>query len=157
MKRSISGFLVGLMLLFTGGLVCGLASCEESPPPTSSYETRWSDDKKDSVVYVNYVNQDGGQSSFFMNYLLFHTLFSRGGYGAVYNHYTTSPSARLNNAHYSNYSPHRSTSDGTWKDTYSSPSRKSNSSPSYTPPRPSSSPSYLSTLPYLKSPLHSQD
>lgn len=47
----------------------------------------WSTTKQGDVVYV-----DNGSDSFFMNYLLYQTLFNRGGYPAVHNHYISTPS-----------------------------------------------------------------
>ena len=118
----------------------------------TSHETQWSSDKKDSVVYVNYRQQDGSFSNFYMNYMLYSMLFRQGGYGSVYNYYQQHPSEFSNQSRYSNYrssssfsssNNHNSSSYKPSSNSYSSPSRSySSPSRSYSSPsRSYSSPS----------------
>lgn len=65
-----------------------LLSCN-SDSSSSGHEAQWSPDGKDSVVYVRYQNDNGSFSNFYMNYLLFNTLFNRGGYSECYHYYNS--------------------------------------------------------------------
>ena len=117
--------------------------------PSSDHEVRYSGDGKDSVVYVQ--NNNGmSTSGFFMNYLLFRTLFGNGGYTNVQNYYQNHPTEFNNEKQYSSYrertprittkaptKTYSSPSRSTTKSNYSSPSRSSGSS--YTSPSRSSS------------------
>lgn len=158
-----------LVLLFLLGAfaILFLFSCGTRQ---TGHETRWNENGKDSVVHVQYVNDNGQVSSFFMNYLLFRTLFSSGGYSSVYNYYTSHPS-EFQGSNYNNYrnynyssnpttqsysSPSRSNSNNGFSSgsssspsrSYSSPSRSSSPSKSYSSPsRSSSSPSRSSSSP----------
>lgn len=61
-----------------------LASCNDSLPTT--HEVRYSDDGKDSVVYVKYF--DGKQyNEIYMNYQQFEVLFNEDGYEGVNDYY----------------------------------------------------------------------
>lgn len=81
-------------------------------PRQSEYETQYSEDGRDSVVRIHYIDDRGRSNDFFMDYVLFNTLYGRGGYGNVYNYYRTNPayfsnrsSNRYRNYSY-NYSPY---------------------------------------------------
>lgn len=130
-------------------IICTLAialftSCAQRD---SYHDTVWSPDKKDSAVYVNYRQEDGSFTRFYMNYMLYSMLFNNGGYNNVYNYYRTNPGLHASQSRYTSYrsasnfassygssSPSRSRS-GSWGSSsgssrsYSSPSR-SYSSPS---------------------------
>lgn len=139
MKKFFIALSIGIMLL---------SSCNTGVQ--SSHTAEWSPDGKDSVVNVTYVNDNGDQSSFFMNYMLFHTLFNNGGYSNVYRYYQGHPVEFTNYtpAKYSNYSQKYTPKTSSY---YSSPSRNNYSSKSngtyippsrdYTVPRSYSSPS----------------
>jgi hypothetical protein len=107
------------------------------------HEVRYSADGKDSVVYVHYRDDNGRYNDFFMNYLMFQTMFGNGGssgYTNVYHHYhaNNTNTAYYPAAHsYTNYkaretenpiiSSKRSSSSGS---NYSSPARVPNPSSS---------------------------
>lgn len=132
----------------------------------SGHTVNWSPDGKDSAANITYVNDNGSTSHFWMNYLLFRTLFDRGGYNGCYNYYTTHPTEFNNTSQYSSYTSRPgnmftassntatsatkyvppantksspSSGGGNYTKTYTSPSRPSSISPStYTSPsRPS--------------------
>ena len=112
-----------LLLSFCFVVTTFLSSC--STASTSNHETVWSSDGKDSVVNVVYVDNDGNQSNFFMNYLLFRNLYGSGGYSNVYNYYQNNPSQFASTSSYTNYKPKETSPSRS----YTSPSR-SFSSPS---------------------------
>lgn len=121
-------------LLFIAVAALFLSSCVSKPQ--SSHEVRWSEDKHDSVVYVNHYDNNGNMSSFFVSYLVFHTLFNQGGYGTVHNYYSNHRTELAGNqSQWSSYKPRANT--------YSSPSSKSSSS--YNSTRSYSSPSRSSS------------
>lgn len=86
-------------------MLCMMFSCA----PSSNHEVRYSPDNRDSVVYVQYVDQNGNSQEFWMNYLIFSTLMQRGGYSNVYNyhqsHYRTDPGYNYNVSRFQNYRP----------------------------------------------------
>lgn len=147
-----------LILLGFAALVLGLffSSCQPEKPMQSWHEKRYSG--SDSTVYVRYVDDNGQQQSFFMDWLLFNSLYSHGGYNNCYSYYHTHP-AYFNSPRYRSYntysSPviinhntHNYIGNGSTGSTnpgrsYSSPSRTNG--PSYrnysSPSRASSSPS----------------
>jgi hypothetical protein len=146
-----------LLLLLS---IVGLFACndESTQSESTSHEQRWSSDGKDSVVYVRYKDENGSWVNFYMQYLLFNSLFNNGGYNACYNHYRSNPAQYYNYHHYTSYQPRRkeaeppSTGHNVPAKSNSSPSRSnwsssssSNSSKSYSSPsRSSSSGSYSS-------------
>lgn len=118
-------------------IVCfSFISCESS----SDHEVRYSPDGKDSVVYVNYRDDNGNMQNFWMNYMIFSMLMHQGGYGSVYNYYHSHPNPHYNPTIYQNYK--------TSSRTYSSPSRTySPSIRSSTPSRSYFSPSRSQSTP----------
>lgn len=138
-----------------------LSSCERQ----NNHQAQWSSDGKDSVVYVEYINSNGSLTSFYMNYMLFNSLFRQGGYGACYSYYNNYPERFVNtSSKYSNYrydysnrlkksysSPSQSfnnNSSGYYKKSYSSPNQSSAAKSSYSSP---SSYSSSSSSSYKKS------
>lgn len=112
---------------------------------------------KDSVVYVQTSN-GSNSSNFFINYLLFRTLFSSGGYSNVYNYYQTHPTefTRSSQSTYSSYKPKvetRSYVKPKSSSSYTSPSRKTKYN--YSTPSSSSSRSYSSPSRSYSSPSRS--
>lgn len=131
----------------------------------TGHETVYSENGKDSVVKVQYVQADGSSSNFFMNYLLFRSLMGGGGYSNVYHYYQSHPAEFTTSSHstYSRYTPpqpkvdHSSSSSSytpsnakpssgiysgssSSSKSWSSPSRSSSSTPkSYSSPSRSSS------------------
>lgn len=89
-------------LVFSLLLSIVFLSCKQNKPQSTS-EVQWSENQKDSVVYVNHQNSDGSFSNFYMNYLLYQNLFRSGGYGAVNNYYQSNPSEFSNQSRYSSY------------------------------------------------------
>lgn len=134
-------------------------SCSEEPQkPISSHELRLSGDNKDSVVYVSYVDPNGHQNNFFLNYLMFRTLFANGGYSNCYNYYYSHVRDLPTTNYYSSYKPVQTVSNNSTR-SYSSPVR-SISSPSRStssPARSYSSPSrsYSSPVRSYSSPVRS--
>jgi len=146
-------FLAFLLVVIT------LAACNMKQP--SQHEAQWSQNGKDSVVYVQYRDENGSMTDFYMNYLLFNSLFRSGGYSACYNYHVNHPQSRP--ASYSSYRPRNesgssshsaSNSSSSPSRSYSSPSRSSSSS---SPSRSSSSPtrSYSSPSRSYSSPSRS--
>lgn len=88
----------------------------------TSHEIQWSGNAKDSVVYVNHQNQDGSFNDFYMNYLLYSTLFRQGGYSGVNSYYNQHRSEFNNQSKYYNYSGYKRNAKS------SNPSRVLNSS-----------------------------
>jgi len=159
--------------------IIGLFACNDESD-TSSHEQQWSSNGKDSVVYVRYRDDNGNWVDFYMQYMLFNSLFNSGGYSACYNHYRSNPTQYYSNNYYTSYhprtssiksstdhnvsvrsasSPSRSTSPN-WSNSsssssksYSSPSRSSGSS--YSSPSRSSSSGYSSPSRSYSSPLRS--
>lgn len=72
------------------------------------YETRYSADGKDSVVYVHYRDNNGNYQDFWMNYLIFKSLYNNGGYANCYTYYHSHPVPRINNYHYYTVQENRS-------------------------------------------------
>lgn len=130
-----------LLLSFCFMTAISFTSCQTSSE--TNHETVWSSDEKDSVINVQYVDNDGQSSSFFMNYLLFRSLYGSGGYTNVYNYYQSHPSEFNNTSTYTSYKPRTSTSDNS---SYTSTS-KSYTSPSYTPSKSYTSPNRSYTSP----------
>ena len=144
-------------LIILSVILMSLVSCRQEEK--SSHQMKWSNDQKDSVVYVNYRGEDGQMNSFFMNYLMFRMLFNNGGYSSVNNYYSSHRSEFSNYSKFGNYgekkitlsssSPSRSAIKNGEKATsitnriLSSPSR-SHSSPTKSYSSPSSSKSYSS-------------
>lgn len=95
-----------IFICFLGATV--FLACEDNRE--TSHEIQWSSDKKDSIVYVNYRQQDGSFSNFYMNYVLYSMLFKQGGYGSVYNYYQQHPTEFNTQSRYSNYKPYSSPS-----------------------------------------------
>lgn len=83
-------------------LVITLLSCKQNTQQSTS-EVQWSGNQKDSVVYVNHQNNDGSFSNFYMNYLIYQTLFRQGGYTSVNNYYRSHPAEFSNQSRYSDY------------------------------------------------------
>lgn len=141
------------------------AACNSNRKPVQSHEVVWNEKGKDSVVYVQVPREDGSFTNFYMNYLLFNSLFRSGGYTSINNYYTGhrhdfadqsrysgysrgySPSynshVNSNSSNYSGSSSNRSYSSPTRSKSYSTPSRSySSPSRSYSSPsRSYSSPS----------------
>jgi hypothetical protein len=141
--------------------IVALFACndESTEGAASSHEQQWSADGKDSVVYVRYKDDNGNWVNFYMQYLLFNSLFNSGGYNACYNHYHSNPAQYYNVSHYSSYRPRANVSEppatghhviksnsspsrSSWSSGSSSSSSSSKSSSS--PSRSSSSSSYSS-------------
>lgn len=98
MKGFSTPFLVALFLL-CAVIMFGCRGCASDE---SRHETRYSADGKDSVVYVHYRDNNGQYQDFFLNYLMFRTLFGGGGYSgysACHNYYNSNPAPRINNYH----------------------------------------------------------
>lgn len=125
--------------------ISALFACNGDAEP--SHEAQWSKDGKDSVVYVRYKDESGNWVNFYMQYMLFNSLFNSGGYNACYNHYRSNPTHYTNHNFYSSYTPRSSsvsasaTGHHTPVKSTSSPSRSwtSSSSSSSGPSRSSSS------------------
>ena len=123
-------------------------ACKEKQQ--SSHEVQWSGNAKDSVVYVNHQNQDGSFSNFYMNYLLYSTLFRQGGYSGVNSYYNSHRSEFSNQSRYHNYTNYKKNNINS-NSVNSTPSRilnnsnitptKCTPSKSYSTPSRSSSPS----------------
>ena len=90
-----------LLFLFLSSLVI-FSACS---PDNSSYETRYSDNG-DSTVYVRYIDDRGNDHSFFMDYVLFSTLYNHGGYNSCYGYYNTHRSY-YDDYHYNKYNGYR--------------------------------------------------
>jgi len=133
-------------------IIVSLSSCTgcSSEPQVSSYETRYSPNG-DSTVYVHYVDNSGRDQSFFMDYLLFSTLYAHGGYGSCYGYYNNHP-GYFHSPRYQSYSSyhtktvinnHYSNSSSNNRSRISSPSSPNRSTSSYksSPSRSYSSPS----------------
>lgn len=133
-------------------IIVSLSSCTgcSSEPQVSSYETRYSPNG-DSTVYVHYVDNSGRDQSFFMDYLLFSTLYSHGGYSSCYGYYNNHP-AYFHSPRYQSYSSyhtktvinnHYGSNSSNNRSRISSPSSPSRSTSSYksSPSRSYSSPS----------------
>lgn len=147
--------LVGICIGLLSFIFCiMLHSCAPEKPAQSYYEKRYADG--DSTVYIRYVDQSGQQQSFFMDWILFNSLYSTGGYNSCYGYYHSHPSYFMTPRYrrYNTYSSpviinhsHNyfggSSSGSSSRNSYSSPSR-SYSSPSRgysSPSRSYSSPS----------------
>jgi len=162
------------LLLFL--CIVALFACndESTESASSSHEQRWSDNGKDSIVYVRYKDENGSWVNFYMQYLLFNSLFNHGGYNACYNHYRSNPAQYYSYHQYTSYQPRSSTSTfrstsssssspsrSNWSSSSSSrsnssPSRSSSSSKSYSSPsRSSSGNSYSSPSRSYSSPSRS--
>lgn len=144
MKKTIQFLLLSLSIM--GAIF--FSSCQTSSE--STHKEVWSADGKDSVVNVQYVDNNGQSSNFFMNYLLFRSLYNSGGYPNVYHYYQSNPSQFASTSNYTSYKPRTSSSSeySSGSSSYSSPSRSyssgssSSSSSSYSSPsRSYSSPS----------------
>jgi hypothetical protein len=135
------------LLLFIA--IAGLFACNGDVD--TSHEAQWSKDGKDSVVYVRYKDDNGNWVNFYMQYLLFNSLFNQGGYNACYNYHRTHEMPSYYQNRYTSYRPRvqkteTSTGHHTPAKSNSSPSRSwssgSSSSGSHSSPsRSSSSPS----------------
>lgn len=111
-------------------------ACKQNYNP--QHQTGWSQNGRDSSVYITKANTDGSFSNFWMDYLLFNNLFRSGGYGAVYRYHDNNPGyfRSIRNRNYSQYSNDYSpakTVSGTLGEpainrSYSSPNRSSGSS-----------------------------
>jgi len=111
-------------------------ACKQNYNP--QHEVGWSQNGRDSAVYITKANPDGSYSNFWMDYLLFNNLFRSGGYPAVYRYHDNNPghfrsSRNRNYSQYSNdYSPSKTVSGtltgSSVKRSYSSPSRSWGSS-----------------------------
>ncbi len=117
-----------LTLVFSLLVSIIVLSCKQNKPQSSS-ELQWSENQKDSVVYVNHQNGDGSFSNFYMNYILYRSLFGQGGYGAVNNYYQSHPAEFSNKSRYSSYKDRsyftkREKSNINTPVSYSSPSRR---------------------------------
>jgi hypothetical protein len=136
--------------------IAGLFACNGDV--NSSHEAQWSKDGKDSVVYVRYKEDNGNWVNFYMQYMLFQSLFNSGGYNACYGHYQQNAGHyTVSNRYYSNYQPRTRVGPSTTghhvpAKSSSSPSRSwssgSSSSHSSSPSRSSSSPSRSSGSSY---------
>jgi hypothetical protein len=144
MKTYTPAFLVSMFLL------CAVIVFSCNNDDESRHETRYSADGKDSVVYVHYRDNNGQYHDFFLNYLMFRSLYGGGGYNgysACHNYYNSNPAPRVNNYH--TYVVHenrtRSTTTNTSGTSSSGSSSKnfwssgSSSSKSYSSPSRSSS------------------
>jgi hypothetical protein len=145
-----------LLLLIT---VLGLFACNDEGD-SSTHEQQWSSDGKDSVVYVHYKDDNGNWVDFYMQYVLFNSLFNSGGYSACYNHYHSNPTHYYSNNYYTNYSPRPSSDRSSTNDrvpvkSYSSPSRSNWSSSSSASSKSHSSPSRSSSSSSYSSPSRS--
>jgi hypothetical protein len=86
MKKDNS-IVLGLLIL--GGIIYSLlTSCGRQD---SSYDLQYSNDGSDSVVYVHYYDPQGNYQQFWMDYVMFQTLYNSGGYDRVYHYYYTTP------------------------------------------------------------------
>lgn len=139
-----------------------ISSCVGTTSPhqnTSRHEVRYNG--QDSVVYMENQNSNGSVSSFFMNYMMFRTLFGSGGYNNVNGYYQGHQNDFSNQSRYYSYRPrYTSTNRVTPTKTYSSPNRstsKTYSSPSRssTPSRTYSSPTRSSSTRSYSSPSRS--
>jgi hypothetical protein len=121
-------------------IIISLSSCAgcSSEPQVSSYETRYSPNG-DSTVYIHYVDNSGRDQSFFMDYLLFSTLYAHGGYGSCYGYYNNHP-GYFHSPRYQSYSSYHSrtvinnhygNSSSNNRSRISSPSSPSRSTSSY--------------------------
>lgn len=87
--------------------ITALFACNGDVEP--SHEAQWSKDGKDSVVYVRYKDESGNWINFYMQYMLFNSLFNSGGYNACYNHYRQNEGHyTVSNRYYHNYAPRSS-------------------------------------------------
>jgi len=104
-------------------------SCNSNDSETTWHELRYSPDKKDSVVYVHYVDDSRTVTDFYINYLLFNSLFNNnGGYNSVYQNYNNT-SDHYEPHIYNNYRPLSNSSSNytTHNTNYTSPVRNSSS------------------------------
>jgi len=110
-------------------------ACKQNYNP--QHQVGWSQNGRDSAVYITKANPDGSFNNFWMDYYLFNNLFRSGGYPAVYNYHDNNPgyfrsSRNRNYSQYSNdYSPSKTVSGtlsgSTINRSYSSPNRSSGS------------------------------
>lgn len=153
MKKTISKIAVACMLL-----IAFMASSCNNYQHSPSHEVMWSQDKKDSVVYVRYYdNASNNWIQYYMLYNLFFSHYNSGGYTAVNNYYTVHKSDFSNTSKYSSYSTFSRTSPKAYSSpSYSSPSHSTPSGSSYSSPsRSSSSSSYSSPSRSYSSPSRS--
>lgn len=123
-----------------------LVSCRQA----DRHERQWSDNGKDSVVYVQAYDNNGNMMQYYMNYLLFQSLFNSGGYNACHSYYRSHPGEFTTQYRYTSYRSRdaQPTASATTSksSSYSSPSRSSSSSSSsYSTPKSYSSPSRSSS------------
>jgi hypothetical protein len=136
-----------------------VVSCEQSPPQGAYHEVRIDPVTGQQVVYV----QQADGTNYFLDYVLFNSLFNSGGYGSVYGYYNThTVYIRSYSTHYSNYRPSsryygktqdrafRPSSPSMRNTTPATPSSPSSTS-SYRPSSPSSRPSAPSSSSYRSS------
>lgn len=148
MKKNI----ITLVLLLSAmvALSC-LFSC--GPDRSDTWEARRGP-KGDSVVYVRSYDNNGNMLEYYMQYALFHQLFSNGGYNSVNNYYSGHRSyfEGPSYSEYRKYQPivrptpvhvnsttHSRVSTGSSSNSFSSPVRSSSSARSFSSPVKSSS------------------
>lgn len=111
-------------------------SAQSTQSVNNSYQAQWSPDGKDSVVYVNYQKSDGSFVDFYINYLIFRSIFGNNGYQGVYTYQQQHPTSSSSYSTYasrqteemSGNSPSTYTSPNRTKTSYTSPNRQPGSS-----------------------------
>jgi hypothetical protein len=99
-----------------------ITACQQSN--RNETDVRWSENGKDSVVYIQHRNEDGSNTNFYMNYLLYRSLFDNGGYGRVNGYYQTHPQefSQASQSLYNNYKPAIKSYSSSPSRSYSTPS-----------------------------------
>lgn len=95
MKKLLFGVILAISTMFM------FSSCEEEKRDSIGSPPTYTDYKQGNEHYVQVQNSDG--SSFFMQYLLFHTLMNAGGYNRVNNYYYHNPNDSRVTSDYSRF------------------------------------------------------